>query len=240
MQKRHSYGFFWFGMKHLITIVTWNRLKLTKNTLRTFWQHNGKDHPILVVDNGSSDRTLKWLNKHRIEVIINKTNQGIYMATRTAWFEALNRGYEFIVNLQNDFPSIRPMPFNSLEKYMDDHKNIGFIMLNDKSRLMVHHSDGRISVKKRRRTRNFITHAKFKFGEFEKYDNLTIRTTNHHFSFNPNFIRSSLVPDLIGEINDPREHYIMEQFESLNLKCAKPALPYFETIIRPREEGWKR
>jgi len=208
--------------------------------LRTFWKYNGKDHDMLVVDNGSKDKTVKWLNSHEIEVIRNKRNEGIYKATRTAWIEAEKRGYDFILNLQNDFPSIRKIPFSSLEQYMDDHDRVGFAMLNDKSRMTVVHSGGRVTTKRRKRTKNFITHRKFKFGKFVEYPGLRIRTTNHHFSFNPNFIKTSLVSHLIGSLKDPRERYIMEQYENLKLKCAKPRKPYFETVLRPRKNMWTR
>lgn len=223
--------------KTIVTMITWNRLSLTQETINSLFKHSGKCE-LLVVDNGSTDGTIQWLRENGHEVLENGENLGIFMATRRAWFEAYNRGYKYILNLQNDFPCIRPVPFSDIENFLDDNKDVGFVQLNDKSKLLVARGDGSFKVKKRDRTQNYLTKKPLKYSDWIRVGDTEFAKSNHHFSFNPNLFRSYLVDRLVGQTDKPRERYIMEQFENAKLKASKVKKICFETIIRKREDNW--
>lgn len=225
--------------KTILTMVTWNRLEITKHTLATFHKFNGHKIEILVVDNGSTDGTVEWLQKQGYEVVQNRKNMGIFLATRSAWLECFKRGYSFIINVQNDFPSVRTIPINELEKFLDNRQDVGFVQLNDKSKMVYVRSDGTKKTRKKPRTVNVLTKKRLKYLAWEKLtDDNSVCTGNHHFTFNPTIFRVSLVSCLVGETHKPRERYIMEQFEQTGLLSAKLKRKCFETIIRTRESGW--
>ncbi len=216
----------------LVIILTWNRLKLTKNTLKTFLRYNKDFIPdILFVDNGSVDGTIEYLEKEGYEVLKNKTNEGIFHATRKAWLEGVKRGYDFILNLQNDFPCIARIPFDDIELYMDQNPDAGFIRLNKKK-------------KKKNRYINYLKKVPIVNEPWIKVGNTYFSKHNHHFSFNPNLIRSSIIDYIVNPIEKPRERQIMERFEELADKNGMKAVeirdpcPCFDTIIRSREKGW--
>lgn len=222
----------------LITVLTWNRLKLLRNTLKTLHKHNG-DCDIVVFDNGSSDGTVNWLDKKGYNVLQSSSNLGIFMATRQLWYYALENGYDFIVNLQNDFPCIRPIPFGSAESYLDSTPMAGFIRLNDKRKIVKVHSDGHKTVIRKNRSKNYLTGKKLRYKDWVAHKGVKFQLHNHHFSFNPNMFRSALVPHLVGEVRKPRELQIMEQFNNTGLLAARMKKVCFETIIRPRMKRWR-
>ncbi|MHA1469623.1 MAG: glycosyltransferase family 2 protein [Candidatus Asgardarchaeia archaeon] len=111
----------------LIVILTWNRLKKTRHTLNTLYKHNGKELDFLFVDNGSEDGTVGFLEEHGYRIIKNKTNEGIFRASTKAWMEGMNMGYDFVLNLQNDFPCTKRIPFSALENYMDNNRGVCYI-----------------------------------------------------------------------------------------------------------------
>jgi len=213
----------------LITILTWNRLKeYTTPTMHSLYDFNKEVPDVLFVDNGSDDGTIGWLKKRNYEVLENKKNKGIFVGTRKLWLEAVDRGYDFILNLQNDFPCVAPIPFDDIYDFLDQHKDVGFVRLNDKK-------------KKPGRDRNKFTNEKLKFESWVKYGNTEFSKHNHHFSFNPNLFRTSFARHVIEEISeDPREWNIIERFHQLGLKASKikDPCPCFKTYIRPRVKGW--
>lgn len=213
----------------LITILTWNRLDITKSVFQTLINHN-KDNmrDVLFMDNGSTDGTVKWIEKSGFEVLKNKENEGIFMGTRRVWLEGVKRGYDFIINLQNDFPCLHSIPFDDIEAYLDAYSNVGFVRLNEKK-------------KKPGRNINKLTKEKLKYKTYKKFGNTEFAKHNHHFSFNPNFIKSSIIDHLVNPVEKPRERQIMERFNSLKMYAAKikDPCPIFKTVIRDREEGWE-
>lgn len=224
----------------LITIVTWNRWRITRDTLRSFKKLNGPDHDFLIVDNASTDKTVKCLRKRHYNVIVNKTNEGCFLATRKAWIEACAMGYDFVLNLQNDFPCIKPVPFNDIFTFMDNNLDVGFVQLNDKKYLF-HEVNGEIKLKrKKERIINVFTKKKLKFKTGFKVGDTEFWKSNHHISFNPCIIRTSIISQLVGDIEEAREFQIMKNFDKLGLKGARVKNRCFETVIRKREGEWKR
>jgi len=191
-----------------------------------------------VVDNGSSDDTIAWLKRHNYEVLRNKKNVGVFHATRRVWLEAHSREYEFILNLQNDFPACHPIPLDDIFLLFETYPKIGFVQLNNKKYLWTHKGRKRV-LKIKRRTHNSCTKSKIK-GKNVICGSSKFFISNHHFSFNPNFFPCKLVPKLVGKVRKPRERQIMEQFEKTKLKAARTRRRCFETVIRKREGRWKR
>lgn len=216
----------------IIVILTWNRLEITLNTLKSLLKHNKNNmRDILFMDNGSTDGTVGYLEKQGYEVLKNSINEGIFMATRKVWLEGVRRGYDFILNLQNDFPCIARIPFDDMESYMDQNLDAGFIRLNKKK-------------KKKNRYINYLKKVPIVNEPWVKVGSTYFSKHNHHFSFNPNLIRSSIIDHIVTPIEKPRERQLMERFEELadrkNMKAVEIKNPCscFDTIIRPREEGW--
>ncbi|MHC4734850.1 MAG: glycosyltransferase family 2 protein [Planctomycetota bacterium] len=191
----------------LIFILTWNRLNLTQNTLYSLLKYNKKEMlDILFVDNGSSDGTSEYLKSENYEVIENNKNEGIFRGTKKGWMEGVKRGYDFVLNLQNDFPCIAPVPFAVLEQYLDNNTDVGLIRLN----------------KKRDRKKNMVTKEPVRYEKPQSFGSYSISKCNYHASFNPCLIKSSIIPALVDYDGDkPKERVIMNNLVKLNLKCAK-------------------
>jgi len=222
----------------LIVVVTWNRLKILKHTIKTFCKKNGACHDFLIIDNGSTDGTRKYIKKMGFDSILNGKNEGIFFASRRGWMEGIRRGYDFILNLQDDFPCIRSVPFAAAESYLDSREDVGFVRLNDKRKMIKVHSDGRKTIKKTKRTINKLTKKNLRYKDWEEHEGVLFQKHNHQFSFNPNLFKSSIVESLVGEVRKPREIQIMEEFEKLKLFSVRLRKPCFETILYPRRKDW--
>lgn len=210
----------------LITILTWNRKKLTRNTIKLLWKYNQDNmRDILFIDNGSTDGTIEWIEKNGYEVIKNATNEGIFRASTKAWLAGVERGYDYILNLQNDFPCTRTIPFDILEIYMDNNLDVGFIRLN----------------KKKDKKKNLVTKESIRYEGPQTIDGHSFAKNNYHAGFNPALIRSSIIKDFVEYDGDkPRERILMNNFNKMGLKCAKLLPEVFDTLKQNhRVEGWK-
>lgn len=93
-----------------ITIVTHNRLPLTRMCLETLLQHTKGDYVVHVVDNASNDGTQDYLchlarQDSRIICIFLDSNRGVSVAANLAW-AAINTPY--YVKLDNDMLILKP------------------------------------------------------------------------------------------------------------------------------------
>ena len=59
-----------------ILIVTFNRLSLLKEELKSIYKQSYKNFDIIVVDNGSTDGTGQWLNDQRELIVLHQANVG--------------------------------------------------------------------------------------------------------------------------------------------------------------------
>jgi glycosyltransferase involved in cell wall biosynthesis len=207
----------------LITILTWNRLKLTKNTVRSLFKNNVDNmRDILFIDNGSTDGTLEWIMKKGYGVIKNGTNEGIFRASTKAWMVGVDRKYDYILNLQNDFPCTRRIPFDMLEHYMDNNLDVGFIRLN----------------KKKDKKKNLVTKEPIKYEIPDSAGGYTLAKNNYHAGFNPALIRSTIIKDfIVYEGDHPRERILMNNFNAMGLKCAKLLPEVFDTLKQGNHKG---
>lgn len=220
-----------------VVILMWNRLEITKETVNSLLNKNEQLFDIIFVDNASDDGSSEYFASLGYKVLTNLTNEGIFMGTRRGWLEAHKLGYDFILNLQNDFPCIRKIPFQDIFTFLESNRDVGFVQLNDKSR-MLQYSRGKFKVKNSKRLINKFTKSKLKFGEFKQYGDTLISKGNHHMSFNPVLMWSEIAKKLVDDTSEPREFHIMKEYTALQLKSSKLRKPCFETILRPRFDGW--
>jgi glycosyltransferase involved in cell wall biosynthesis len=199
-------------------------LNTLKKTLAEFYEYNGKSQDIMVLDNGSKDGTPDWLRSEGFDILSEDVNLGVFDGTMKLWQEALKRGYDFILNLQDDFPCIATIPFDTLEAFLDQEKDVGYIRLNDK----------------KDQTENIVTRKPIVFGEKIKLGNYKFRKYNYHATFNPCLIRSKLVPLFVKDQKKHRERGLMEKFAATGLLAARVYPSMFITLPqRPRINGWK-
>jgi len=209
----------------LIVILTWNRLDKTRNTLKTLRKYNGRNLDFLFVDNGSTDGTVEFIEKKGWKIIKNKTNEGVFRATVKAFVEGVNMGYDFILNLQNDFPCSRRIPFNIIESYMDNNSDVCYIRLN----------------RKKDKKKNIVTNESIKYWGKENFGDYKLVKCNYHAGFNPSLIRSSIINDYVEYDGDnPRERILMNNFEKMGKQCAKLYPEVFDTLKQESHRGnWK-
>ena len=221
----------------LVTLLTWNRHDILKETINSLFENNG-NLDILALDNGSTDSTCDLLESMNIETIKSPSNIGIFNGTSKLWLEADKRGYDFVINLQDDFPCFRKIPINDMAKYLNENQDVGFILLNNKNKLFKVGRKGKISVTKKSRKFNKFTKKKLKYKEWTKCGSTNFIKFNHHFTFNPTFIRTNILQSIV--LNNPkqREFGIMERYHNLSLLSAKTKKHYFRTVIRKRFNGW--
>lgn len=207
-----------------ITILTWNRLPVLQKTLKEFFEYNGTNHNLLFLDNGSTDGTADWLISKGYKTIRSSKNLGVFDGTMVMWKEARRRGFDFIMNLQDDFPSIATVPFEIIEKFLDQEKDVGYVRLSEKKDLV----------------KNIVTGAPIVFGPKIKIGSFKFKKYNYHATFNPTLMRSWLVPIFYTDQRKHRERGLMEKFMETGLLAARVYPPMFKTLPqRPRTGGWK-
>ncbi|MDD4938336.1 MAG: glycosyltransferase family 2 protein [Candidatus Shapirobacteria bacterium] len=110
-------------MKLSIIIVTWNTAKITKKCVDTINQYlPGQE--IIVVDNGSSDNTVKILSKIKnIKIIENHANLGFAKANNIGLKYATS---EYLLFMNSDI-ELLDSTIIDMAKYLKQHSNIGII-----------------------------------------------------------------------------------------------------------------
>ena len=105
-------------------IITWNGLTFLQNLFTSMEnQFKRTDIEIIVVDNGSSDGTILWLQEKypTIHLIMLSENKGVAYARNKALKVA--RG-QYLLILDNDI-CITDEAVRHLEEYMDAHPEVG-------------------------------------------------------------------------------------------------------------------
>ncbi|WP_200974991.1 glycosyltransferase family 2 protein [Echinicola sp. 20G] len=87
-----------------IIILNWNGYSYTRNCLHSLKRATSKDFKIILVDNASSDGSLNQLKEEFEEVIYlqNEENLGFTGGNNVGIQYALDRGFEYIMLLNND------------------------------------------------------------------------------------------------------------------------------------------
>ena len=201
-----------------ICFLTWNRLSIFKETLNSFKIFNPsiEDNDIIIVDNGSTDGTQDFLKKTKYDIILNNKNYGAQMGKYISWNRAENRGYDFIIFIEDDHPCYRTVPIKDLEKYLQKNKDVGIIRLNNKKYLKRHQ----------------ITHLPIKYYSKDKLNNkFVIYKCNYHFTSHPSIFRTSLVSKLKGCVY-PHEKPIFQDVKNLDIEKYRGTHQYKEARER--------
>jgi len=171
-------------MRTAIVMLTWNRIDMLKNTIKTFRNyHSLKDKHFIVVDNGSTDGTQEFLKSTKFDLILNKSNLGAQMGKYIGWGRALERGYDFILFIEDDHSCYGTVPIVDLENYLDRHEEVGIIRLNDK-RYLKRHQITKLPI--------------ISCGKDKLNSDFKISKSNYHFTSHPSIFRTSLVDVLKG------------------------------------------
>lgn len=93
--------------KVAIYTLTYDRLKYTKASFASLYRTAGYPFDHFVVDNGSTDGTIKWLEKDwdnplgKMNFRLNGSNHGISRASNEA-LEDIGKGYDIVMKVDND------------------------------------------------------------------------------------------------------------------------------------------
>lgn len=87
-----------------IIILTWNRLDVTRACLESIQRHTPQPHEIIVVDNGSTDDTVAWLQARQqqqptVRLLLNTSNRGFAAGCNQGMQAATG---EYLLLLNND------------------------------------------------------------------------------------------------------------------------------------------
>lgn len=205
-----------------VVMIVWNRKKRLKEVVDTFQKHNGRDYDehTIVTDNGSTDGTVDYLQKSPFDVICHPVNKGAQAARNAGYIRAIERGYEFILFIEDDFPCTGKVPIKILESFLDENKEIGYVRLNDKPYL----------------SKNVATQQKVKYGEWFDYHGIRLRKSNYHFTSNPVVFRVDLVDEFL---KCGSERSTMYGYQNLYKYQCQLDPPVFKTIRERKRKGWK-
>lgn len=104
----------------LVAVCTYNEMSNVRELFRRIFAAL-PDAQLLIVDDNSPDQTGNWAKQQaaadpRIQVIIRQHQRGLGGATRAAFQFAVDRGYDFLLNLDGDLshdPEVLPTLLNT-------------------------------------------------------------------------------------------------------------------------------
>lgn len=112
--------------KVAVIVVTYNRLNLLKEEIESLRKQTYKDFNIIVVNNGSTDGTLRWLDEQSDIYSITQENLGGAGGFYTGMKYAAENGFDYVWIMDDDVECNA----NALEELMiisDKIPNIGFL-----------------------------------------------------------------------------------------------------------------
>ncbi len=109
-----------------IVILNWNGLALTKRCLESLEDQTYTDFDIVVVDNGSSDGSQRWLKDNkRLNLIQNNKNLGFAKAINQGINLSVQNNATYIIALNNDTVADKSW-LKSLVTHMEKNPQAGF------------------------------------------------------------------------------------------------------------------
>ena len=109
----------------LVIIVTFNGMEWVERCIASV-RSSGVEADILVLDNGSTDGTPEWLERHGVEVIRNATNLGFGAANNIGLQRALAEGYSYAYLLNQD-AWVMPDTFGLLTDAFEKNPRFGIL-----------------------------------------------------------------------------------------------------------------
>jgi|19_taG_2_1085344.scaffolds.fasta_scaffold00308_8 hypothetical protein len=213
--------------KTCIAILCWNDYRgRLKRTVDSFWKHNGHswDADTIVWDNtdAGTGEDRGYIDGLPFQVFRegDGENIGVQDGTIKLWDICSSLGYEYILNLQDDFPSIAKTRVKRAISLLKSRPDIGCIKLNDKK-------DRKRNIATKEKIRKkFITHKSERF-----------MISNLHFTLNPTIMRTDLANIMRGSKS---EIVMMEKYNKKYKLRAQLVNPTFKTVIVKRRDGWRR
>lgn len=118
-------------MNIVIGIQTCNRLDFTKQCVESILKHNpeAKDMLWAFSDDGSTDGTYEYIeNLECVNAYHLSTKQcGITSALSILHTMSIDIGGDILLYIQNDWAQIRPIDFEAVAKFFEEHPNAGHI-----------------------------------------------------------------------------------------------------------------
>lgn len=112
--------------KVAIIVVTYNRLKLLKEEIETLRIQTYSDFQIVVVNNGSTDETLVWLQQQNDVITITQENVGGAGGFFTGMKYAAENGYEYCWVMDDDV-ICQPNALEELITGIEKFPSAGFV-----------------------------------------------------------------------------------------------------------------
>ena len=109
-----------------IVVVTYNRLQLLTEVIDALRKQSYNDYQIVVVNNGSTDGTEKWLSQQRDIITITQENLGGAGGFFTGMKYVAEHGYEYCWIMDDDVLCMEDSLFQLLSVYDKDIK-AGFV-----------------------------------------------------------------------------------------------------------------
>lgn len=112
-----------------ITIVTHNRLELSRRTIESVLRHTPEDFALCVVDNASSDGTREYLQGlkaegHIRQLTLFERNMGVAVACNTGWAA---QDAEYYLKLDNDIEVLHPGWLANLTQFFKQGSKVGAV-----------------------------------------------------------------------------------------------------------------
>ncbi|MFA6524965.1 MAG: glycosyltransferase family 2 protein [Patescibacteria group bacterium] len=149
--------------KLYIIIVTWNGEQYIYDCLNSVYNQSEADFGVIVVDNGSNDRTREIIKEQFKDVILieNGTNLGFAGGNNIGIRKALSLGAEYVALLNQD-TEVPNIFVSNCVAYLQANSNIGLA-----SPIVLYPKDNRIWFAGSRifRGREILTHPTTKIGE---------------------------------------------------------------------------
>jgi len=120
-------------MQIIVVLLTCNRLDLTKRTVKSFLKYNNRnDFEIFYGDDASTDSAIhRFLKRQNILCLMKHKKQlGCSLSSDKLIHLARDTSdVPYILYLQNDFESTRPIPLNIAQQIFDIQPKVGWIRL---------------------------------------------------------------------------------------------------------------
>lgn len=113
-------------MKVGTIVVTYNRLQLLKEVIESLRKQTYQNHQIIVINNGSTDNTLNWLNEQKDIITITQKNLGGAGGFYTGMKYVAEHDYDYCWIMDDDVIC----ESNALEELIKAYQvkdNIGFV-----------------------------------------------------------------------------------------------------------------
>jgi len=112
-----------------IIILTWNGIEYTKKCLDTLIKNTGyTDYNIIIVDNGSTDGTVEFLNKTSgISTIFNSKNEGFVRANNQAIEQTDPESDIILLNNDTEIPYDQKKWLDNLQQAAYSNNDIGIV-----------------------------------------------------------------------------------------------------------------